>query len=51
MLIIYRVKWFFHCLFNLHCQMTMWTGSETFVGCDDCKKVNDKHGNEYTYTR
>lgn len=50
MLIFYRIKWFFHCLFNLHRQMTVFTNVDTFVGCGDCNLLNDKQGNEYKFT-
>ncbi len=52
MLIFYKIKWMFHCMFNLHREITIWTSnSEKLVGCYECNKLNDKNGNEYATTR
>lgn len=51
MLFLYRIKWFFHCLLNFHCQMTIFTSDEKMVGCYECGVVNDKHGNLYVVKR
>jgi hypothetical protein len=51
MIYLYKIKWYFHCLFNMHRQMTVidkQNDGEVFVGCFECKTVNDKHGNELT---
>jgi hypothetical protein len=50
MLFLYRIKWFFHCLIKLHCQATIYTREETFVGCNDCNIFNDKEGRPYKLT-
>jgi len=50
MLILYRIKWFFHCLFRVHRQTTVTTYNDTFVGCADCNLLNDKEGFEYKFT-
>lgn len=52
MLIFYRVKWFFHCLFRFHRQMTIHTmDGQTMVGCYECGMVNNKEGDTYVAKR
>lgn len=51
MLFIYKIKWFFHCLFKFHRQMTVTTQNDKFVGCYECGIVNDKKGNTYVVKR
>lgn len=50
MLFIYRIKWFFHCLFKMHRQMTVTTYDSVLIGCSDCNILNDKEGVEYKLT-
>lgn len=51
MLILYRIKWHFHCLFKFHCPMTVNTSDEKMVGCYECGMVQDKHGDKYVVSQ
>lgn len=52
MLILYWIKWHFHCLFRLHRQMTIWdSAGKKYYGCVECNQANDSEGNTYVTRR